>query len=70
MRISVNLDENLVEEIDKKAKKLHVSRSAYIALSVSRQMQIDDMTDNLPNIVELFNRIEDLELKKIVNEQK
>lgn len=33
MRVNVNLDEELIKEIDVRAKGLHLSRSAYISMS-------------------------------------
>lgn len=70
MRVSVNLDENLVTEIDKRAKQFHVSRSSYIALCVSRQMQMDEMTENLPTVVDLFSRFKELDFSSFVSEKK
>lgn len=70
MRVSVNLDENLVTEIDKRSKQFHVSRSSYIALCVSRQMQMDEMTENLPTVVDLFSRFKEIDLSSFSLEKK
>lgn len=35
MRVNVNIDDDFLKEIDKSAKKLHLSRSAFICLSCS-----------------------------------
>lgn len=52
MRVNVNIDEKFLPEIDRKAKQFHVSRSAYISMCVSRQIQMDDMTERLPDLVD------------------
>lgn len=35
MRVNVNIDDDFLKEIDESAKKLHLSRSAFICLSCS-----------------------------------
>lgn len=52
MRIGINIDEKFLPEIDRKAKQFHVSRSAYISICVARQIQMDDMTERLPDIID------------------
>lgn len=52
MRVNVNIDEKFLPEIDRKAKQFHVSRSAYISMCVARQIQMDDMTERLPDLVD------------------
>lgn len=52
MRINVSLDDSFLPEIDRKAKQFHISRSAYVAMCVARQIQMDDMTERLPDIID------------------
>lgn len=42
MRININLDEDLIKEIDERAKSLHLSRSSYIALSCANYNRLHD----------------------------
>ena len=60
MRVNVNIDEKFLPEIDRKAKQFHVSRSAYISMCVSRQIQMDDMTERLPDIVDNIKLLKDM----------
>jgi len=47
MRVSVNLDKDLLSKIDKRAKEYHISRSSYIAVCVSRQISILEEFDEI-----------------------
>ena len=47
MRCNVNIDEQLVKEIDEKAKSLHLSRSAYISMACSVYNRTIDRYDKL-----------------------
>ena len=42
MRVNVNLDEELIKEIDVRAKALHLSRSAYISMSCANYNRLHD----------------------------
>ena len=65
MKISINIDEDLVSEIDTRANKLHLSRSAYISVTMSRAIQNEDMLDCLPVITELAEKMKDVDFTKI-----
>ena len=66
-RINITLSDELLPLIDEKAKQLHVSRSAYIAVCVTRQMQMDEMATQLPNMIELMNYFKTVGLENINN---
>lgn len=55
MRINISIKDSLIPKIDEKAKELNISRSAYIAVCVTRQMQLDEMATQLPNMIDLMN---------------
>lgn len=61
MRVNINMSEDLVREIDKKAKALYLSRSAYISMAVSQKLQADELIKNLPILMhqqqELINKV-------------
>ena len=65
MRLNINLSDELVPELDKRAKRFHVSRSSYISICVSRQMQMDEMTENMPTFFEIANKFKDLDLEQL-----
>ena len=45
MRLGINLPDELVAQIDERAKSLYISRSAYIATALSQKLQSDKMLD-------------------------
>ena len=59
MRINVSLDDSFLPEIDRKAKQFHISRSAYVAMCVARQIQMDDMTEQLPDLINYVKVLKD-----------
>lgn len=59
MRININLPDPMVEIIDKRAKALFMSRSAFIASCVSRMMSFDDFINaNLPELLKVMQKTE------------
>lgn len=52
MRLGVNLPEDLVAQIDKRAKALYISRSAYIATALAQKLQSDTLLDNIPGLAQ------------------
>lgn len=54
MRLNISMDEELVKKVDEAAKKMHVSRSAYISFAVSQKMQADEMLQNMPELLRLL----------------
>lgn len=64
MRINITMDEELIKKVDEVAKKMFVSRSAYISFAVSQKMQADKMLDNLPDMVKTMQDAVELEKAK------
>ena len=52
MRLGINLPDELVAQIDERAKFLYISRSAYIATALSQKLQSDKMLDNMPELMQ------------------
>lgn len=52
MRLGINLPDELVAQIDERAKALYISRSAYIATALSQKLQSDKMLDNMPELMQ------------------
>lgn len=55
MNVTINLDKDLVERMDEVANKLHISRSAYISMTMSRAINSEKMNEQLPIMVTNFN---------------
>lgn len=62
MRLGINLPEELVKQIDERAKALYISRSAYIATALSQKMQADKLSDTMPELIKTMN--DAIELQK------
>lgn len=54
-RISMNMPEDLLKQVDERAKDLYISRSAFITMAVSQKIQSDEMAKVLPDIVKAYN---------------
>lgn len=64
MRININLSEELLKQIDEKAKSLYISRSAYIATALVQKMQSDKMMDNMPELMKTMKEAVMIEKQK------
>lgn len=73
MRVNVNLDEELIKEIDKRAKTLHLSRSAYISMSCANYNRLHDkmieMSEELDERLKKSKQTSDT-LKELLNKNK
>lgn len=43
MRVNINMDEPLLRRVDEAARKLYISRSAFLALSAAEKLQSTEM---------------------------
>ena len=55
MQVTINLDRDLVERIDEIADYLHISRSAYISMAMSRTVNTEKVNEQLPLMAKNFN---------------
>lgn len=51
MRYNVNLSEELIEKVDKKAASMYMSRSAFISMCLSERLQRDEMLECMPEML-------------------
>lgn len=58
-RINITLSSELLAEIDKRAKELFISRSAYISTALSQKIQADDLAKSLPDVTKVLNSFAD-----------
>lgn len=59
MRVNLLMPDELVAKLDERAKSLNISRSAYINICVSRQLDVDEMSRNVPALIEALNKAVD-----------
>lgn len=64
MRVNINLSEELLNQIDEKARALYISRSAYIATALSQKLLSDKMMDNMPEIMQTMKEAVRIEKEK------
>ncbi len=55
MQVTINLDKELVELMDEVAERLHISRSAYISITMSRAVNAEKANEQLPLMAANFN---------------
>lgn len=54
MRINLNIPDELVKIIDKKAKDLNINRTAFVVMSLSQYFQQGDAMDSIYKMLELM----------------
>jgi hypothetical protein len=63
----MNIPDELLAQIDKKAKLLNVSRTAYVVMTLSQQLHADEAMQILPELQKMMNeasiKIKEQELK-------
>ena len=66
MRVNINIDEDLLKRIDKKAKSLSMSRSAYISLSCSQYLKSDELLEVIPDLMVILGQTRE-DIKQLNN---
>lgn len=69
MRINYNCPDELLAKVDARAKELNMNRSAFMNFALSRQLESDEFSKNIPLMMSTFNRMID-ESEKIRKESK
>lgn len=57
MRLNLNIADELVEKIDERCKQLYINRSAYINMATSRQIEMDTIMLNMPEMISVLNSL-------------
>lgn len=58
MRVNMLIPDELLKQIDEKAKSMHINRTAWVVMTLSKQLQQDYLMDNLPDLIEKMNNLE------------
>ena len=69
MRVNINISDDLLKQIDEKAKSLFVSRSAYITLALVQKLQSDSVIDTMPSLVAMAKQAQATDLQNGQAEQ-
>jgi len=59
MRVNLNIPDELLKTLDKKAKELNINRSAFVVMSLSQHFQQDDAMDSINKMLKLMQNKED-----------
>lgn len=57
MRLNLNIADELVEKIDERCKQLYINRSAYINMAIARQIEMDIIMLNMPEMISVLNSL-------------
>lgn len=57
MKIGISLQDEIVNKIDKASLRMGVSRSAYIAISVSEKLKNDEVVEIMPEMISFMKKI-------------
>lgn len=60
MRINITISEELVRQVDERAKAMFISRSAYISTALAQKMQSDDAMKMLPEVAKTMQTAMDM----------
>lgn len=60
MRVSISLPDDMMKKIDSNAKKLSLSRSAYIAMVLTKAIQQDEVVAALPDMLAFVRQYQEL----------
>ena len=58
IRISVTIQQDLLDNLDKAAAATNLNRSAYIAVAVTQKMQQDEVVRQMPYIIEKMKELD------------
>ena len=58
MRLSITINDELLQKIDEYAKSKYMSRSAFLALAADTYINQANVMDNLPALVKLYEQSE------------
>lgn len=54
--VSVTISRELLKKVDKQAKDLYISRSAYIVTALAQKIQSEELMKKLPKLTESLNK--------------
>lgn len=57
MRLNLNIADELVEKIDERCNQLYINRSAYINMATARQIEMDTIMLNMPEMISVLNSL-------------
>jgi metal-responsive CopG/Arc/MetJ family transcriptional regulator len=57
MRVNMNIPDELLSQIDAKAKALYVNRTAWIVMALAQKLREEGLVDKMPDMVDIMKKI-------------
>lgn len=64
MKITINIPDDLLKDVDERAKSMYLSRSSFINMTLSQRLQQDKVLDNMPEMLQALR-----DVKNVVDKQ-
>lgn len=64
MRVNLNIPDELVAQIDARAKSLFVNRTAWIVMTLSQKLREDGLIEKMPDMVDIMRKINSDEMQE------
>lgn len=64
MKITINMPDDLLKDVDERAKSMYLSRSSFINMALSQRLQQDKVLDNVPEMLQALR-----DVKNVVGKQ-
>jgi len=55
-RVNIYFPNDILKKVDARCEELCMSRSSYIVMALNKQFEAEDLTNNLPELLSVFNR--------------
>lgn len=65
MKVSLNISDDLVKMVDARAEALHITRTAWISMTISQKLQQDDVLDTLPELLRSMQEMRERDAARI-----
>lgn len=57
MKITINIPEDLLKDVDERAKSMYLSRSSFINMTLSQRLQQDKVLDSMPEMLQTLREV-------------
>lgn len=64
MRVNLNIPDELVAQIDARAKSLFVNRTAWIVMTLSQKLREDGLIEKMPDMVDIMRKMNSDEMQE------
>ena len=58
MKLNISMPDEIIEKVDRKAKQLGLSRSAFLTLAASEKIMQSEVIEYMPQMLEAMKKVE------------